>query len=159
AARRARPGGRVVQTGEAPGVADRGAVCGPARVAGAPRAPVRRGPPRLSHPVGDAGDDAEAYPLEAPAEPDGGRWRGELGPRRLKTTMKMGVLKCQTVEGALKELTVYALVYDLVRAVMLEASRRQGREGERVRFVGALRWLARAAADEGLPRLVIHPDR
>ncbi len=30
----------------------------------------------------------------------------------------MDVLKCQTVEGVLKELTVYALVYNLVRAVM-----------------------------------------
>jgi hypothetical protein len=103
--------------------------------------------------------DAEAYPPEALAELYGVRWRVELDLRHLKTTMRMDVLKCQTVEGILKELTVYALVYNLVRAVMLEAARRQGREVERVSFVDALRWLARAAAGDELPRLVINPDR
>jgi hypothetical protein len=101
--------------------------------------------------------DAEAYPLEALAELYGTRWRVELYLRHLKTTMRMDVLKCKTVDGVLKELTVYALVYNLVRAVMLEGARRQGREVERVSFVDALRWLA--GADEGLPRLVINPDR
>ncbi len=58
-----------------------------------------------------------------------------------------------------EELTVYALVYNLVRAVMLEAAKRQGREVERVSFVDALRWLADSAGDEGLPDLVVNPDR
>jgi hypothetical protein len=39
----------------------------------------------------------------------------------LKTTMKMDVLHCQTVEGVLKELTMFVLVYNLVRMTMLEA--------------------------------------
>ena len=86
--------------------------------------------------------DAEAYPPEALAELYGMRWRVELYLRHLKTTMKMDVLKCKTVDGVLKELTVYALVYNLVRVVMLEAARRQGDEVERVSFVDALRWLA-----------------
>jgi hypothetical protein len=46
-----------------------------------------------------------------------------------------------------------------VRVVMLEAARRQGREVERVSFVDALRWLAGSGDDEGLPDLVINPDR
>jgi len=103
--------------------------------------------------------DAEAYPPEALADLYGMRWRVELYLRHLKTTMKMDVLKCKTVDGVLKELTVYALVYNLARAVMLEAARRQGREVERVSFVDALRWLAGAGPDEGLPRLVANPDR
>lgn len=103
--------------------------------------------------------DAEAYPAESLAELYGMRWRVELYLRHLKTTMRMDVLKCRTVEGVLKELTVYALVYNLVRAVMLEAAGRQGREVERVSFVDALRWLAGAGADEELPGLVVNPDR
>ena len=31
----------------------------------------------------------------------------------------MDVLKCKTVDGVLKELTVYALVYNLVRVAMV----------------------------------------
>jgi len=77
----------------------------------------------------------------------------------LKTTMKMDVLKCKTVEGVLKELAVYAIVYNLVRVVMVEASRRQGVAVERISFVDALRWLSAASADEDLPKLVVNLDR
>jgi hypothetical protein len=71
----------------------------------------------------------------------------------------MDVLKCKTVDGVLKELTVYAMVYNLVRVVMLEAARRQGDEAERVSFVDALRWLAGLDGEVELPALVINPDR
>jgi hypothetical protein len=54
--------------------------------------------------------------------------------------MKMDVLKCKTVDGVLEEVTFYALVYNLVRVVMLEAARRQGRDVERISFMDALRW-------------------
>src|SRR4051794_17061347 len=103
--------------------------------------------------------DAEAYPSEALAELYGMRWRVELYLRHLKTTMGMDVLRCKTVDGVLKELTVYALVYNLVRVVMVEAARRQGREVERVSFVDALRWLAEIEGDDELPGLVVNPDR
>jgi hypothetical protein len=103
--------------------------------------------------------DAEAYPPESLAELYGMRWRVELYLRHLKTTMGMDVLKCETVQGILKELTVYAMAYNLVRVVMLEAARRQGREVERVSFVDALRWLAEPGGDGRLPRSVVNPDR
>ena len=67
--------------------------------------------------------------------------------RHLKTTMRMDVLKCKTVDGVLKELAVYAPVYNLVRVVMLEAARRQGRDVERISFVDAMRWLAGSEGD------------
>jgi hypothetical protein len=102
--------------------------------------------------------DEKVYPLEALAELYGMRWRVEQNLRHLKQTMKMDVLKCKTVEGILKELTVYAIVYNLVRVVMLEASGRQGIEVERISFVDALRWLAKAKPDE-LPKLIENPDR
>ena len=103
--------------------------------------------------------DAALYPLDALAELYGVRWRVELNLRHLKTTMKMDVLKCKTVEGVLKELTVYAIVYNLVRMVMVEAARRQGVDVERISFVDALRWLVDAKPGDGLPKLVVNPDR
>ncbi len=41
--------------------------------------------------------------------------------RQLKTTMRMRVLKCTTVEGIKKELIAFALAYNLVRLTMQEA--------------------------------------
>ncbi len=71
----------------------------------------------------------------------------------------MDVLKCKTVDGVLKELAVYAIVYNLVRIVMMEAARRQGVHVERISFVDALRWLVEAKPGEDLPKLVVNPDR
>ena len=83
----------------------------------------------------------------------------ELNFRHLKTTMKMDVLKCKTVAVVLKELTVHAILYNLVRVVMLEAARGQGVDVERISFVDALRWLAHARPGEELPELVVNPER
>jgi len=103
--------------------------------------------------------DPAAYPLEALAELYGMRWRVELNLRHLKATMGMEVLRCKTVDGVLKELTVYAIVYNLVRVVMLEAARRQGVDVERISFIDALRWLCGADPGDELPELVVNPDR
>ena len=73
--------------------------------------------------------------------------------------MKMDVLKCKTIDGVLKELTVYAIVYNLIRVVMVEAARRQGVDVERISFVDAMRWLAQATPGDELPELVVNPDR
>lgn len=102
--------------------------------------------------------DAEVYTVEALAELYGVRWRVEQNLKHLKQTMKMDVLKCTTVEGVLKELTVYALVYNLVRVVMIEAAARQGVDVERISFIDALRWLCEMKTDD-LPKLVINPSR
>lgn len=103
--------------------------------------------------------DAALYPVEALASLYRARWHVELNLRHLKTTMKMDVLRCETVAGVSKELVMYALVYNLVRLVMVEASRRQGVVVDRISFVDALRWLAEARPGETLPRLVVNPDR
>jgi hypothetical protein len=71
----------------------------------------------------------------------------------------MDVLRCQTVRGVLKELTMFLLVYNLVRMTMLEAARRQEVAVERISFVDALRWLATAEPGDELPNLVINPLR
>ena len=71
----------------------------------------------------------------------------------------MEVLRCQTVEGVEKELTMYALVYNLIRLVMLEASRRQSVAVERISFVDAARWLAQAMREETPLKLYVNPNR
>jgi Transposase DDE domain len=102
--------------------------------------------------------DADLYPLKALAELYRDRWRVEQNLRHLKQTMKMDVLRCKTVDGVLKELTIYAIVYNLVRVVMMEAADRQGVDEERISFVDALRWLCEMKTDD-LPKLVVNPDR
>jgi hypothetical protein len=103
--------------------------------------------------------DEALYPLGELARIYGVRWRVELNFRHLKTTMKMDVLKCKTVDGVLKELAVFAIVYDLVRVVMIEAAHRQDVEVERISFVDALRWLEQAEPGDDLPKLVVNPER
>lgn len=103
--------------------------------------------------------DPVRYPAAAIAELYGVRWGIELNFRHLKRTMGMNVLRCKSVDGVLKEMAMFALVYNLVRLVMLDAASRQGVEPSRISFVDALRWLACADADEPVPRLRINPRR
>jgi hypothetical protein len=71
----------------------------------------------------------------------------------------MDILRCETWRGVWKELLVLVIIYNLVRRVMLEASRQQGVEPERISFVDALRWLHEARPGEALPRLKVNPRR
>lgn len=103
--------------------------------------------------------DAQRYTAEQLAEAYGLRWQIETRFGQLKTTMKMDVLRCQTVRGVMKELTMFLLVYNLVRMTMQEAARRQQVPVERISFVDALRWLATAEPGDELPELVVNPHR
>jgi Transposase DDE domain len=103
--------------------------------------------------------DPEAYPAAALAELYLSRWQIEVNFRHLKTTMRMEVLHCKTVAGVLKELHMFAIAYNLVRLVMLEASRQQKVPLERISFIDALRWLRDAQADSLLTPLVVNPAR
>ena len=71
----------------------------------------------------------------------------------------MDVLKCKTVEGVLKEIHVFALVYNLVRVVLQAAARRQRMSIARLSHVDAFRWLGSADEGEALPKIVVNPDR
>jgi hypothetical protein len=88
--------------------------------------------------------DAKKYPAEEVAALYGIRWRIETNLNHLKTTMGLDVLHCRSVSGVLKELTIYSLVYNLVRLVMLKAARQQRTTVRSISFVDALRWLAEA---------------
>jgi hypothetical protein len=103
--------------------------------------------------------EADQYPAAALAELYRLRWQVETNLRHLKQTMGLDVLHCQRLTGVMKELTVFALVYNLVRVVMLEAAKRQGVALERISFIDALRWLSTARPGEPLPPLVVNPHR
>ncbi len=103
--------------------------------------------------------DAERYSLSDLADQFRQRWEIETNFGHLKTTMKMDVLKCKTVDGVLRELQVFALIYNMVRQVMLEASRRQDVDVRRISFIDAMRWLQSASPGDKLPKLVVNPYR
>lgn len=97
--------------------------------------------------------DAAVYPVAELAELYRQRWQVETSLAQLKTTMQMDVLHCQTVPGVLKELTVFAIVYNLVRMVMRQSATLQHTAVERISFVDALRWLS--APSTGMPLVAL----
>ena len=103
--------------------------------------------------------DPRLYPKEKIAELYGVRWQVETHLAELKTTLKMRKVKSKTSQGVLKELTVYALVYNLIRLVMVRAASVQGVAPHRISFIDTLRWLLSAGPDEELPELIVNPHR
>ena len=103
--------------------------------------------------------DPKLYTAEKLAEAYGLRWTIETTFGHLKTTMKMDVLRCQTVRGIQKELTMFLLVYNLVRMTMLEAAKQQDVPVDRISFVDVLRWLATTPHPEILPQFNLVPLR
>jgi hypothetical protein len=93
--------------------------------------------------------DAEIYRMADLAELYHQRWRVETSLAQLKTSMQLDVLHGQTAPGVLKELTVFAIVYNLVRMVMCQSATFQQIGVERISFVDALRWLS--APSTGIP--------
>jgi len=87
------------------------------------------------------------------------RWQIETNLRHLKTTMGMDQLRCKTTDGVLKEMLMFALAYNLVRFVMLEAADAQGVAPERISFVDTLRWLQHAGVNSQPPTLIVNPSR
>lgn len=103
--------------------------------------------------------DPRKYPKCELAELYKARWRIETNLKHLKTTMGMNVLHSQSVDGVLKELWVYLIVYNQVRLFMLDAAERQNAEPDRVSFIDALDALRHRGHDAHACRLVIHPHR
>ena len=88
--------------------------------------------------------DPILYPAIELAELYAQRWQIETNLRHLKQTLHMDVLRTKTVAGVQKELLMFALVYNLVRLVMLRAAERQGVPPDRISFTDAMRWLRHA---------------
>jgi Transposase DDE domain len=103
--------------------------------------------------------DTEVYSVTDLAELYRRRWQVETALAQLKTTMRMDVLHCKTVPGVLKELTVFAIVYNLVRLVMGPSATLQHTAVERINFLDALRWLSAPSTGMPLVALMVNPVR
>ena len=103
--------------------------------------------------------DPEAYPVADLLELRLRRWDIETNIAHIKTTMKMDVLHCKTEEGVRKELIIFSIVYNLVRVVMLHASRRQEVPVSRISFADAYKWMRHAKPGDALPVLIVNPYR
>ena len=104
--------------------------------------------------------DEQLWPDARIVELYGHRWRIETCFDHLKTTMKMNVLKCQSVDGVMKELATYLLVYNLVRLAMLRFAERQNQSVWRISFIDACRWLCvRMLGLDGVATLIENPRR
>ena len=103
--------------------------------------------------------DPESYPVPDLAELYRQRWQIATSLAHLKTTMPMDGLHGKTVPGVLKERTILAIVYNLVRMVMWHSAMLQHINVERISFLDALRWLG--APHTGMSRiaLIVHPKR
>jgi hypothetical protein len=103
--------------------------------------------------------DAQVYGAADLAERYRQRWQVETSLAYLKTTRPMDVLRCKTVAGVLKELTIFALVYNLVRMVMGQSAILQHIGVERISVVDALRWLGAPSTGIPLGALIVNPSR
>ena len=93
--------------------------------------------------------DAESDRVADRAEWSRQRWQVETALAQLKTTMPMDVRHGKTVPGVLKDLTMLAIVDNLVRMVMGPSARLQHLGVERRSCLDALRW--RSAPSSGMP--------
>jgi hypothetical protein len=85
--------------------------------------------------------DPKAYPLEEVVALYRDRWTVELRLREIKTTLKMDVLRCKSEDAIRKEILMHLLAYNLIRALMWQASEAHGRELHRVSFAGTVQRL------------------
>jgi hypothetical protein len=104
--------------------------------------------------------DKRLWPDAKVAQLYGQRWEIETCFDHLKTTLGMNMLKCQSIDGVMKELAMYLLVYNLVRLAMLRAAADQRVTVNRISFMDALRWLcSRMLGLQGVAELIVNPDR
>jgi hypothetical protein len=82
--------------------------------------------------------DAMFYSAYDVADLYGQRWHCELDLRSIKVALGMDVLRCRTPEMVRKELWMYVLAYNLIRAVMVRAALSQGLCPRQLSFKGAL---------------------
>ena len=103
--------------------------------------------------------DAELYPLLAFAELYRQRWQAKQHLKEFIISISIYIWICNIVDGVLKEMYVFAMAYNLARAVLCAAARRQRLPIGRLSFIDAVRWLRSAKQGSALCKLVVNPDR
>ena len=102
---------------------------------------------------------AECYPCADVAALYRKRWEAETPLGQLKPTRQMDVRHCKTGLGVQKELLVCAILYTLVRLVILHSATQQQVDVERLSFLDALRWLGAPGTGVPLAALCVNPVR
>lgn len=82
--------------------------------------------------------DAQRYPAEELALLYAKRWQIELWFRDIKTSMGMEVLRCQSPKMIHKELEMFFIAYNLIRCLMIHASRNYEVDAQRLSFKGTV---------------------
>jgi hypothetical protein len=82
--------------------------------------------------------DAQLYPAEELARLYARRWQIELWFRDIKTSMGMEVLRCQSPQMIHKELEMFFIAYNLIRSLMIRASREFEVDIQRLSFKGTV---------------------
>jgi len=82
--------------------------------------------------------DAQLYPAEQLALLYAKRWQIELWFRDIKTSMGMEVLRCQSPKMIHKELEMFFIAYNLIRCLMVQASREFEVDIQRLSFKGTV---------------------
>jgi hypothetical protein len=82
--------------------------------------------------------DPKAFPKDAFADLYRKRWYAELFLRDIKTTLHMDVLKCKSPAMIRRELQMFIIAYNLVRALMLQAALLHNVPPLRISFKGSL---------------------
>ena len=80
----------------------------------------------------------QLYSKEALAELYYRRWLAELSLRDIKITMGMDILRCKTPDMVHKELVMFIIAYNLVRALMLKTAQLHGVQLKQLSFKGTL---------------------
>jgi hypothetical protein len=73
--------------------------------------------------------------------------------------MRMDVLHCKTVLGVLKELLVFAIVYNVVRLARWHSATLQHTTVERISFLDPLQWLSAPGTGRPSVVLLVNPIR
>ena len=82
--------------------------------------------------------DPQLFPAEELALLYARRWEIELWFRDIKTSMGMEVLRCQSPKMIHKELEMFFIAYNLIRCLMLQASRQYHVDRRRLSFKGTV---------------------
>jgi Transposase DDE domain len=103
--------------------------------------------------------DAGLYSADDRATLYGTRWEVETHLRHLKTAMHMDVLHGKTVAGVLKDLTIFAIIDNLVRMVILPSAQLPRVDAARISFLDALQWFGAPSTGMPVAALIINPAR
>ncbi len=82
--------------------------------------------------------DHKQFPTHAFAQLYRARWMAELFLRDIKTSMQMDVLRCKRPAMIHKELWMFVIAYNLIRALMLQAAQKHGCSPFRISFKGTM---------------------